>query len=143
MRTYVYEVLKDGPTTKQLALLAEAVAENPDTDGILLLIDFEIKTGRSFMTWRSIQSVVTEHVPAENWEGAYDIVPVAATELRRELLAMTGRGGEVDPAARCLNLVDKLRDEHGAPESEPRHPDLASRRPWPILTPDPDAEDGG
>ncbi|CAN7493890.1 NACHT domain-containing protein [Rhizobium sp. LjRoot254] len=143
IRAYVYDLLNDGPTTKQLALLAGAVAEDPDTEGILLLIDFEMKTRRSFITWRSIQSAVTEHVPAENWEGAYDIVPVAATELRRKLLAMTGRGGEDDPAARCLNLIDKLRDEHGAPESEPRHPDLASRRPWPILTPDPDAEDGG
>lgn len=142
VRAYVHDLLKDGPTTKQLALLASAVAEGPGTDGVLMLIDFEIKTGRSFMTWQSIQSAVTEHVPAENWEGAYNVVPVPAVELRRKLLAMTGSGGKNDPAARCLNLIDKLRDEYGAPESEPRHPDLASGRPWPILTPDPDAEDG-
>ncbi|MDX0312555.1 hypothetical protein GOC54_15930 [Sinorhizobium meliloti] len=142
VRTYVYDLLKDGPTTKQLALLASAVAEDPGADGILMLIDFEMKTGRSFMTWQSIQSVVTEHVPAENWEGAYNVVPVPAVELRRKLLAMTGSGGKNDPAARCLNVIDKLRDEYGAPESEPRHPDLASGRPWPILTPDLDAEDG-
>lgn len=142
VRAYVHDLLKDGPTTKQLTLLASAVAEDPGTDGILMLIDFEMKTGRSFMTWQSIQSSVTEHVPAENWAGAYDVVPVPAVELRRKLLAMTGSGGKDDPAARCLNLIDKLRDEYGAPESEPRHPDLASGRPWPILTPDPDAEDG-
>lgn len=142
VRTYVYDLLKDGPTTKQLTLLASAVAEDPGADGVLMLIDFEMKTGRSFMTWQSIQSAVTEHVPAENWEGAYNVVPVSATELRRKLLAMTSGGGKHDPAARCLNLIDKLRDEYGAPESEPRHPDLASERPWPILTPDPDADDG-
>ncbi|RVQ67839.1 hypothetical protein EKN06_06110 [Croceicoccus ponticola] len=139
---YVYDLLKDGPATKQLALLASAVAEDPGTDGILMLIDFERKTGRSFMTWQSIQSAVTDHVPAENWEGAYNVVPVPAAELRRKLLAMTSSGGKDDPAARCLNLIDKLRDKYGAPESEPRHPDFASGRPWPILTPDPDAEDG-
>ncbi|WP_255369625.1 NACHT domain-containing NTPase [Nitrosovibrio sp. Nv17] len=142
VRTYVYGLLKDGPTSKQLALLASAVAEAPGEDGVLMLIDFEMKTGRSFMTWRSIQSAVTEHVPAENWEGVYNVVPVPAIELRRKLLAMTGRGGKDNPAARCLNLIDKLRDDFGAPESEPRHPDLASGRSWPILTPDPDAEDG-
>ena len=142
VRAYVYDFLKDGPISKQLALLARAVAEAPDEDGMLKLIDFEMKTGRSFMTWQSIQSVVTEHVPAENWEGAYDVVPVPTIGLRRELLAMTRGGGKDDPAARCLNLIDKLRDEYGAPESEPRHPDLASGRSWPILTPDPDAEDG-
>tara|TARA_R110001606_G_scaffold174177_1_gene320804 strand:+ start:6291 stop:10526 length:4236 start_codon:yes stop_codon:yes gene_type:complete len=139
-RAYVHDLLKDGPTTKQLALLASAVAEDPGANGVLMLIDFELKTGRSFMTWQSIQSAVTKHVPAENWEGAYNIVPVPAVKLRRKLLARTGSGGKGDPAARCLNLIDKLRDEYGASESEPRHPDLASGRTWPILTPDPDTE---
>jgi hypothetical protein len=32
-----------------------------------------------------------------------------------------------------------IRDEHGMPEAEPRHPDLASGKPWPIIQPDPDA----
>lgn len=142
VRAYVYDLLKDGPTFKQLGLLASAVAEVPDEDGVLMLIGFEIKTGRSFMTWQSIQSAVTEHIQVENWLGAYNVVPIPAMVLRRKLLAMTVRGGKDDPAARCLNLIDKLRDEYGAPESEPRHPDLASGRPWPILTPDPDAADG-
>lgn len=142
VRAYVYNLLKDRPTTKHLALLANAVAEDPDTDGVLMLIDFEIRTGRAFMGWRAVESAITERIPAENWEGAYNIVPVPAVELRRKLLAMTGSGGKDDPAARCLNFIDKLRDEYGAPESEPRHPDLASERPWPILTPDPDAENG-
>ncbi len=140
VRTYVYDLLKDGPTSVQLDLLARAVAEYPDTDGILILIDIEMKTGRSFMTRQSIESAVTENVPAENWVGAYSIVPVPAVALRQKLLAMTGSRGKDDPAARWLNLIDKFRDEYGAPESEPRHPDLASGRPWPILMPEPDAD---
>jgi hypothetical protein len=137
VRAYVYGLLKDGPTSKQLALIASAVAEAPDEEGVLMLIDFEMKTGRCFIGRQSIESAVTEHVPAEDWDGAYNVVPVPATGLRQKLLAMTGSGGKDDPAARCLNLIDQLRDEYGAPESEPRHPDLASGRPWPILTPDP------
>jgi hypothetical protein len=140
VRTYVNDLLKDGPTTKQLALLARAVAEDPGADGVLMLIRFEMETGHLFMTWSVIESVVTEHVPAENWKGAYNIVPVPAVKLRRKLLSMTHNGGKDDPAARCLNLIDRLRDEYGAPESEPRHPDLESGRPWPIFTPDSDAE---
>ena len=141
VRTYVYDLLKDGPTTKQLALLASAVAEDPNTDGVLMLIDFEKRSGRVYVGGQAIESVVSEHVPAEGWLGAYNIVPVEATELRRKLLALTGSGGEDDPAARCLHLIDKLRDDYGAPASEPRHPDLVSARPWPILTCDPDSED--
>ena len=142
LRSYVYDLLRNAPTSKQRTLLAGAVAEDPDTDGVLILIDLDVKAGRSFMGWQAIQGAVTERVPAENWEGAYNVVPVPAVELRQKLLAMTGSGGKEDPAARCLNLIDKLRDDYGAPESEPRHPDLASGRPWPILTPDPDAADG-
>lgn len=56
---------------------------------------------------------------------------------------MTADGGPRDSAARVLRKIDRVRDESGAPEGEPRHPDLASGKPWPILVPDPDAEDGG
>jgi hypothetical protein len=142
VRDHARGLLKDGPTSKTLALLAHAIAQDPGTDGLLMLIDFEIKTGRSFLAWQSIQSAVTEHVPSENWKGAYNVVPVAAVELRQKLLSMTSSGGTDDSAARCLNFIDKLRDDYGAPETEPRHPDLASGRPWPIMTPDPNAEDG-
>jgi hypothetical protein len=51
---------------------------------------------------------------------------------------MTTDGGPTDVAARCLNQIDKIRDEYGAPDSEPRHPDLASGKRWPIMMPDPD-----
>ena len=142
VRAYVHDLLKDGPTTKQLALLASAIATNPSADEVLMLIDFKMRTGCSFITRQSIQRAVTEDVPTENRKGAYNVVPVSAVELRRKLLAMTSSGGNDDPAARCLELIDQHRDEYGAPVSEPRHPDLASGKQWPILTPDPFAEDG-
>jgi hypothetical protein len=136
----VFGLLKGGPTSPGFALLAQAVAETPDTEGLLLLIRLEIEQKLSLVGWRTIEGVVTERVPSENWKGAYDVVPVPAVELRKGLLVMTTSGGADDPAARCLNLIDKIRDRYGAPESEPRHPDLASGRPWPIMTPDPEAE---
>ncbi len=50
VRIYVRELLKDGPTNEALALLAHAIGENPDADDLLLLVDCEVKTGRSFLT---------------------------------------------------------------------------------------------
>lgn len=138
LRTHVYRLLKDGATTPGLALLAQAIAENPDADGLLLLIKIEIEYKHSFISRRTIESVVTEDVPSENWKGAYNVVPVPVVELRQKLLAMTTDGGPADVAARCLNQIDKIRDEYGTPDSEPRHPDLASGKPWPIMTADPD-----
>lgn len=143
LRAHVYDLLKSGLTSPGLVLLAQAVAENPDANGLLLLIQSEILHKRAFASWRTIRSVVTEDVPSENWKGAYNVLAVPVVELRRNLLAMTTDGGPTDAAARCLNLIDKIRDEYGTPESEPRHPDLASGMAWPIMTPDPDASETG
>jgi hypothetical protein len=137
VRKHVYGLLKEGATSPPLALLALAVSKNPDTEGLLLLVDIENKQKQSFLGWRTIENVVTEQVSDENWSGAYNVVPVPAVELRQKLLAMTTDGGLADAAARCLNTIDVIRDEYGVPVSEPRHPDLASGKPWPIMTPDP------
>lgn len=139
LRAHVYSLLKDGPTSPDLALLAQSVAEEPDAEGLLLLVRIEIEHKRSFLSWRSIQSVFTKQVSSEDWKGAYNVLPVPGVELRRMLLSMTTDGGPTDAAARCLNLIDKIWDQYGWPESEPRHPDLASGKAWPIMTRDPDA----
>jgi hypothetical protein len=138
LRSHVFGLLKDGPTSLGLTLLAQAFAESPDTEGLLLLIRFETEQKRPLVGRHTIEEVITERVPSEDWKGAYDVVPVPVVELRKRLLGMTTTGGADDTAARCLNFIDKIRDQYGAPESEPRHPDLASGRPWPIITPDPD-----
>ena len=140
LRDYAYGLLKDG-TSPKVARLANAVAEGNDPDGLLLLVELENRLQRSLISWRSIQGAITEHVPSEHWRGAFDVLPVIATELRRKLLALTTDGGSHDAAARVLR--DRMRDENGAPEDEPRHPDVASGKPWPILVPDPDGQDAG
>lgn len=135
LRGHVYQLLKDGATTAGLELLAYAVAESPDLDGLVLLIKLEIQHKHSFLSWRTIDSLVTVHIPVEGSQGTYNVTPIPAGELRKRLLAMTTDGGPTDAAARCLRHIDELRDEYGMPDSEPRHPDLASGRPWPILMP--------
>jgi len=140
LRAHVYGLLKDGPTTRGLTILAHAVAENPDEDGLLLLVRFEKELKRDFVGWKTVELVVTEHVSAEDWAGVYNIAPVPAGALRQKLFALTTDGGPTDAAARWLRQIDEYRDEHGMPEAEPRHPDLASGKPWPIMQSDPDAE---
>jgi hypothetical protein len=110
LRTHVYDLLKSNPSSPGFALLAQAVAEAPDADGLLLLVQSEIEHNRVFRSWRTIESVVTKHLPAENWKGAYDVVAEPAVDLRRKLLAMTTDGGPTDAAARCLTSIDKIRD---------------------------------
>jgi hypothetical protein len=140
VRTHVYGLLETRPATAGHALLARAVGETPDEDGILLLVQLEMELNISYIGERSIQKAVTEDVPIEDWSNAYDVVPVAANSLRSRLLAITTDGGEGDVAARVLRVIDECRHRYGKPEAESRHPDLRSGKPWPILRPDPYAE---
>lgn len=129
LRTHIYQLLVKGSSPPGLALLAQAVAEAPDADGLLLLI----KHNPSFISRLTIERVVTEHVPSEDLQGAYSIVPAPGGELRQKLLAMTVTGNRTAVATHCLHLIDEIRDDYGAPDSEPRHPDLASGKQWPIM----------
>ncbi len=138
LRSHVYGLLQDGAGTPGLAILAEAVAEGPDEEGLLVLVKCD-QGNRSFRGWRTIEKAVTEKVPVDGYQNAYNVVPIPAVDLRRKLLAMTTDGGPEDVAARWLNRIDGIRDEYGLPGGEPRHPDLSSGKPWPILTPNPDA----
>jgi hypothetical protein len=141
LRQHAYSLLRQD-TPLRVELLARAIAEGNDPNGLLLLVELENKLRKPLISWRTIQGAVTEHVPSEHWHGAFEVLPVAATELRQKLLAMTTDGGPHDSAARVLREIDRIRDENGAPEDEPRHPDLASGKPWPILVPDADADPG-
>lgn len=135
VRSYVYDMLKSRLAKPPLAVLTEAVSENPDIEGLLLLVNIADKQKTPAFIFRAIENVITEHVPLEGWGGAYDIVPRPVTELRQKLLAMVKEGGPTDIAAHCLHIIDTIRDEYGQPASEPRHPDLACGKQWPIMTP--------
>lgn len=139
-RAYVHDLLRGELKTEEQMLLAHSLAKRPEPEDVVLLVKCELATKRSFLNLRSIEAAVTANVPSESWRGAFHVMPVTSTWLRKALLALTTDGGEDDSAARCLTEIDKIRDRYGAPEAEPRHPDLTSGRPWPILTADPDAE---
>lgn len=140
LREYVYEFFNKIPTVAGIKLLIGAISETSDTQGLLLLIKAEEIHKQPFTSWRMIQNVVTAKVPIDNFSNVYNVIAVPAIELRKSLLALTTDGGVKDVAARCLNFIDKIRDDMGGPTSEPRHPDLASGKSWPIMVPDPDAE---
>lgn len=132
VRTQIYGMLRQDTEIPGQSILANAVAEQPDAAGLLLIVELETRTGRQFANWRTAELSVTSRVPSDAWTNAYAIVPQDAGELRKQLLALI-RSPD-DPAARCLAAIDGARDTFGAPESEPRHPDWASKRPWPIIS---------
>lgn len=133
LRNHVYDLLWSRPVPTGFDLLARAVAELSETHALLLLVHLSIETGRPLFDDMMIEKVVTRHVADAHWANAYDIVPVAVGDLRRDLLGLTGSGDVGDFAARCLEEIDRLRDDYGLPADEPRHPDVRSGKPWPLI----------
>jgi hypothetical protein len=81
----------------------------------------------------AIRDIALRKELVEGWSGAYEYQPVAIAKLRKDLFAtLNGTPQEAALAAACLSAIDQIRDEHGSVASEPRHPDIDSRRPWPL-----------
>ena len=135
LRAHVYGWLREAPDPGGTRLLAGAVAENPDEDGLWVLMELEAHSGIG-VSRTTLEAVTTARVPVEDRNGTYTIVAVPAADLRRKLLGMVTDGDGTDAATRHLTEIDVIRDEYGAPEDEPRHPDLGSGKGWPITTGD-------
>jgi hypothetical protein len=83
----------------------------------------------------AIPATALAREPAVEWAGAFELHPVGVTELRQELFAMLGgTPAETAVAGACLTAIDELRDKYGPAGLEPRHPDIKTGRPWPVVT---------
>jgi hypothetical protein len=133
VRSHTYALLVDGPTSQGLTLLAEVISVAPDVQGLLLLLRMEMETGQKFAGYRAVEHVATLRVPSGDLSGSVEILPAPVIRLRRDLLAMCTDGGPTDLAAQYLRAIDAVRDMHGQPEGEPRHPDFTSGVRWPLL----------
>lgn len=133
VREHLYQLIREQPFNHGISKLAGAIAENPDTEGLLLLIELEMTQQENWANWRTVQRVITESIPIENSTGIYEVRPSSAKGLRKKLLALTTDGSNTDIAAKYLRVVDSIRDEYGTPTTENRHPDLKSGKPWPIV----------
>jgi hypothetical protein len=133
LRTYVEGLLGADPAQHGAQTLAQALGANLDIDGLLLLLG-RPEPWRYIHRLNGLERLLTRRIEVGDWTNTFEIVPVDATELRRTLLARTSDGGADDWAAWCLREIDEIRDDYGAPDNEPRHPDLASGKPWPIIS---------
>ena len=133
LRVHLYKLHASAIGGPGMQILAQTIAENPDEEGLMRLIQLDIEHKHARTAWFAIERVLTRREPVEGSSGSYHVLPVAASEIRRKLLARTRDGGPDDIAARYLNDIDEFRDQFGGNESEPRHPDLVSRKAWPFV----------
>lgn len=86
----------------------------------------------SGILYSAVRHLVEGQRPSRTWAETVEMFSRGVPQLRKTLFAMTtGHSAERQLAAACLNAIDLIRDEYGPAESEGRHPDIDSGRPWP------------
>lgn len=124
------------PALPGKAIAARIIAESGDPDGVLLLVQQYAAAGGTLdgLLSSGLRNAAVGQRPSEELIGSDELFSVALPELRKALFDMTkGEGAAASLAIASLIEIDELRDHYGQPESEPRHPDIASNRPWPII----------
>ena len=117
-------------------LLASIIVEMRDDCEVLQTCLFMLSNEQQQLQHldQMVEDLVTDRVLIEGSVSTYEILPTAATLLRKQLFDMIVYDRQRDSVAhRLLCRIDKLRDEHGRPDDEPRHPMLESGVPWPML----------
>jgi hypothetical protein len=135
-RVEVYGRYERLPPGLNREILEHAIGEVADAEGVLVLLRSHARGGKPFdrNLHEAVRHAALGERPVANWAGAREVFGIPIPELRKKLFTMVGdddASGRL--AAACLTTVDELRDEYGPAESEPRHPDIDSGRPWPLF----------
>ena len=87
---------------------------------------------RHYAVSRVLRNLAVGKRPSEKLGRRHEEFGVPLTALRSRLFGMLPPGdARARLAKECLIAIDEYRDERGRAGDEPRHPDIASGRPWP------------
>lgn len=127
----------EAPVAKHI--VGHALSEKPSLDIIKVEFDKSVAEEKAFSQTglhSMIRNLLIGREESDSFKGAFELFGQPSAELRSWLLPMTQVGNEVisNLAIEALKIIDSLRDEYGSPQSDPRHPDLSSGLPWPIVS---------
>lgn len=129
-----FQSLDDGPAW---SVIEYAIAEAADAEGILLLTRegaAKNKHLQSTALYSALRHALIEESKTDS-SGIYQLHSLPAPEIRKGLFDMVVNGSAEESrlATECLNAIDDIRDDFGYEDSEPRHPDITTGIPWPIV----------
>jgi hypothetical protein len=125
-----YRALPAGDIRRVLEM---AMDDLTDEEVFMALFDGHVDTPHSIhsLAW-SIRNLAIGRKPSDEWTGAFEEFSVPLAGLRARLFAMLPTSdARAQLAKECLVEIEKYRDDHGRVSDEPRHPDIATGRPWP------------
>ncbi len=132
VRAEVYTRLALGISEQASATLEYAIAEAPDEAGIMILLNRRQTDGAGMdrNLGMAIEHFVVRQRPLSDSGDIYEQVSAPAPSLRKRLFALVQ---SCTLARACLVYIDQLRDRDGPAWGEPRHPDIESKLPWPMV----------
>lgn len=132
--SYIFEKLAAARSNTAKALVFSVLLKTHSVDGLMAAVRSPV--GQEVIRRqgeRGVQDMIYTKEPHSPDGTSYELRPCNASALRRELFALTV-SPDKDQAAFAvdyLTRIDMIRQEDGATEDEPRHPDIYSGRPWP------------
>jgi hypothetical protein len=90
-----------------------------------------------FELLRGLEALFLEHRPYGDSGSSFTLEPRDASEIRRRLFEMfLNDHARTHSAWSLLGQIEVWRLEYGRPTKEPRHPQIDSGLPWPLLASD-------
>lgn len=115
-------------------MLERTLEELGGDDCVLALVHGYARAGKRFdgSLHQALQHTAVDQQRIGD-SNTYNLHPVSIAPLRKKLFElMHGTDATVAVLSQeCLMNIDDIRDHIGAVETEPRHPDVATGKPWP------------
>jgi hypothetical protein len=138
LRTAVHRQYRDSPPGTLRSILEMTIAEDASDDGIMTLVAVNASEGRHLRATSlpsALQNLLVGRRNSSSFRGMQEMYGLPAGDIRRRLfyVVLTGTPAEVSLATSCLDEIDEIIDRYGAGESDRRHPDITTGKPWPSL----------
>lgn len=135
---YLFDKLTEARSDGARALIFSLLLQTLSVEGLMAAAQSPV--GRETVRrlgHSGVQDMIYTKEPQSPDGTSYELRPRNASELRRKLFALTSSPDKEQAAFAVdyLTRIDNLRQEDGATEDEPRHPDIQSGRPWPRVVP--------
>lgn len=119
-----------------LSKVLQRLGQPDDEMACLNLVDDVAEPPIPQGVWDLLENAFVERRPDQHYANAFTQHARGANQLRKRLFQMAIDGPNRRVSAwKLLGQIEEWRIEHGRPASEPRHPDLASGRSWPLASP--------
>lgn len=134
-RTELIARYREGGACKTPDALEEALLNLEDPEAILAVLHGMSSRGADFDSRLSaaLRKLAIGETPSQCWPNAVALLGVPLATFRRQVFALMADEKLAALARRCLEEIDAFRDEYGRVNDEPRHPDITSGRPWPMV----------